>query len=140
MGHIYTKWTSKAVHLCRTPVTHKKAQDDIIVNNVQMMKENIQEILQKKVFDPLQKDGPIKLQPLVRPTVIITAMCEPKPFARSADVLLHFEGINQRSQKEISTTPESKRTHKVFDQKWNTTWTTKVTLDNGLHTACNAEI
>jgi hypothetical protein len=52
-------------------------------------------IINQKVFESMQQHGPIKLKPLERPTVIITTTGEPQPVAGSADILLHFEGINQ---------------------------------------------
>ncbi len=52
-------------------------------------------IINQKVFESMQQHGPIELKPLERPTVIITATGEPQLVAGSADILLHFEGINQ---------------------------------------------
>jgi hypothetical protein len=52
-------------------------------------------IINQKVFESMQQHGHIELKPLERPTVIITATGEPQLVAGSADILLHFEGINQ---------------------------------------------
>jgi hypothetical protein len=52
-------------------------------------------IINQKALESMQQHGPIELRPLKRPTIIITATGEPQPVARSADILLHFEGINQ---------------------------------------------
>ena len=51
-------------------------------------------IINKKVFDKLLKEGTIEIQQPDRPTVIVTCTGEPQPITGTANILLHFEGLN----------------------------------------------
>ena len=51
-------------------------------------------IMNKTIFDKLIKQGQIEVKQPDRPTVIVSCTGEPQPIEGTADILLHFEGLN----------------------------------------------